>query len=224
MSYHRDGNQTLEVIIENAAGADLEGELTLPEKARGIVIFAHGSGSSRHSPRNQYVAASLHNSGFATLLFDLLTEEEGRNRRLVFGIPLLAERLVRATYWIHQLEETAQMPIGYFGASTGAAAAIEAAARSEIDISALVSRGGRPDLAPDFLPLVKAPSLFIVGECDYGVIELNRSAFEQLRCEKELKIVQGATHLFEEPGTLDNVIVLARDWYRQHLGSGVPRA
>jgi putative phosphoribosyl transferase len=195
----------------------LDGILGLPRPAAGLVLFAHGSGSGRFSPRNTYVAAALRSAGLATLLFDLLTEEEATDRRNVFDIELLAERLALATVWVGQQEDTKSLPIGYFGASTGAAAALVAAARSPRDVGAIVSRGGRPDMAGPVLENVRAPTLLIVGGHDVGVLELNEQAFAQLKCEKRLEIVPGATHLFEEPGALDQVIDLARAWFTRHL-------
>jgi len=195
----------------------LDGLLSLPEAARGIVLFAHGSGSSRFSPRNTHVARALQAAGLATLLFDLLTEAEAADRARVFDIPLLAERLTLATDWVAGQAETASLAPGYFGASTGAAAALVAAAASKRDIAAVVSRGGRPDLADAALGRVRAPTLLIVGGADYVVLDLNRAALAQLTCEKRLSVVLGATHLFEEPGTLDTVIELARDWFLGHL-------
>lgn len=195
----------------------LDGLLCLPEQAEGIVLFAHGSGSSRLSPRNTYVAQALHEAGLATLLFDLLTEMEATDPARVFDIPLLAERLLMATEWTAKQSETTALPIGYFGASTGAASALVAAAHSERDIAAVVSRGGRPDLAGADLARVRAPTFLIVGGADHEVLDLNREALAQLTCEKELAVVPGATHLFEEPGTLDEVIALARDWFSGHL-------
>jgi putative phosphoribosyl transferase len=199
----------------------LEGNLNLPEGARGIVLFAHGSGSSRHSPRNRYVAQLLNQAKFATLLVDLLTAEEEaidlRTAQLRFDIGLLAARLAGVTDWLVQYPDTEALQIGYFGASTGAAAALVAAAERPAAIGAVVSRGGRPDLAGPYLPRVQAPTLLIVGGNDFQVIELNRAAFAQLRCEKELVIVPGATHLFEEPGALDQVAQLAREWFQKHL-------
>lgn len=195
----------------------LEGLLSLPKAASGIVLFAHGSGSSRLSPRNTYVAEALQAAGLATLLFDLLTEPEAADRARVFDIPLLADRLAMATEWTATQPETAALAIGYFGASTGAAAALVAAARSERDIAAVVSRGGRPDLADADLARVRAPTLLIVGGADEAVLDLNRGALAQLTCEKKLAVVPGATHLFEEPGTLDEVIDLARKWFVDHL-------
>ena len=180
-------------------------------------MFAHGSGSSRLSPRNTRVAADLCTAGLATLLFDLLTPEEASDRTLVFDIGLLAERLLMATDWVVEEKCTSDLPIGYFGASTGAAAALVAAARSENKIAAVVSRGGRPDLALNALPGVRAPTLLIVGGDDTEVIELNRQAQAGLVCENSLEIVPGAGHLFEEPGTLDTVVALARSWFLAHL-------
>jgi len=196
---------------------DLPGSLTVPAAARGIVLFAHGSGSSRFSPRNRHVAASLQEGGLATLLFDLLTEAEAADRRNVFDIPLLAQRLLQATRFVSDAEASRGLPIGYFGASTGAAAALIAAAQDGM-VHAVVSRGGRPDLADAFLPQVRAPTLLIVGGEDTEVIALNEQALAQLRCPKALEIVPGATHLFEEPGTLDRVILLAKAWFERHLG------
>jgi putative phosphoribosyl transferase len=197
----------------------LKGIVGLPRRAGGIVLFAHGSGSGRLSPRNNYVAAALRNAGLATLLFDLLTDEEAADRRNVFDIELLAERLGLATTWVREQEDTKSLPIGYFGASTGAAAALVAAARAQEDVGAIVSRGGRPDMAGPVLHQVRAPTLLIVGGQDLGVLELNEQAFAQLRCEKSLEIVPGATHLFEEPGALDQVIDLARQWFTSHLAA-----
>lgn len=196
----------------------LEGNLGLPAlQASGLVLFAHGSGSSRHSPRNNLVAAALRQAGLATLLFDLLSEAEAENRANVFDIGLLAGRLVAATSWARGFVKTRSLPIGYFGASTGAAAALVAAARLGDGIGAVVSRGGRPDLAGDALPRVKAPTLLIVGGRDLEVLALNREALRELRCEKKIEIVPNATHLFEEPGTLEAVVDLARDWFIARL-------
>lgn len=199
----------------------LNGDLAIPNKASGVVLFAHGSGSSRHSSRNQFVAQTLRDAGLGTLLFDLLTQEEEAidiySRHLRFDIGLLAERLVNATSWLKG--EFDYVRTGYFGASTGAAAALVAAAQLGEVVGAVVSRGGRPDLAADELPLVKAPTLLIVGGLDYPVIEMNRQASAQLRCEKEIEIVPGATHLFEEPGALDHVAHLAANWFQTHLMS-----
>jgi putative phosphoribosyl transferase len=211
-----------EQLVQVSAGSvTLEGNLTLPEQSRAIVLFAHGSGSSRHSPRNRYVARVLNEAKLATLLIDLLTLHEevidARTAQLRFDIDLLAERLVDATDWLSQFPDTKHLRIGYFGASTGAAAALAAAAIRPDAVGAIVSRGGRPDLAGVALIHVRAPTLLIVGENDDQVIQLNREALEQLRCEKRLIIVPGATHLFEEPGALDEVARLARDWFHRHL-------
>jgi putative phosphoribosyl transferase len=195
----------------------LPGTLTLPEQAAGVVLFAHGSGSSRLSPRNIFVADGLHAAGIGTLVFDLLTEHEAEDRTQVFDISLLAERLLEATAWIASERETETMKLGYFGASTGAAAALVAAASSPWAIAAVVSRGGRPDLAGDIVRRVASPTLLIVGERDSRVLELNRRAFRELRCEKLLRVVADATHLFEEPGTLDEVVDLACNWFEQHF-------
>src|SRR5580700_11164843 len=189
----------------------LDGDLSLPEGARGIVLFAHGSGSSRLSPRNRQVAQLLNHAKLATLLVDL------RTAQLRFDIGLLAERLVGITYWLTQAPETRQLRIGYFGASTGAGAALVAAAERPEAVSAVVSRGGRPDLAGSALSRVRAPTLLIVGGNDAQVIALNRAALAQLRCQKQLVIVPGATHLFEEPGALDEVARFAREWFHRHL-------
>lgn len=202
----------------------LEGNLGVPEGARGVVLFAHGSGSGRHSPRNRYVAQELRQAGLATLLIDLLTPEEEeidlRTRHLRFDIGLLAVRLTGATDWLKREPDTRNLRVGYFGASTGAGAALVAAAERPEEVGAIVSRGGRPDLAGDALPRVRAPTLLIVGGNDAPVIEMNREAMERLRVEKELKIVSGATHLFEEPGALEKVARLASDWFVWYLGSG----
>ncbi len=198
----------------------LDGMLGLPDASAGIVLFAHGSGSGRLSPRNNFVARALRDLGFATLLFDLLTEEEAQDRANVFDIPLLAERLSMATAWVIRDRDTAALPIGYFGASTGAAATLVAAASGAWPIAAVVSRGGRPDLAGPALPKVTAPTLLIVGGADPTVLELNRVALAELRCEKHLAVVPGATHLFEEPGTLETVVDLAGNWFASHLAQG----
>ena len=209
-----------EVQIQ-AGRAVLSGNLTIPEDTIALVLFAHGSGSSRHSPRNQFVARMLNEAGLATLLFDLLTQEEEANdmytREHRFNIGLLAERLVYATQWAKQQEQTRNLRISYFGSSTGAAAALVAAAEIPQDFGAIVSRGGRPDLAGDALPKVQAPTLLIVGGNDDIVIELNEMARDQMRCEVKLEIVPGATHLFEEPGALEKVAKLATDWFLLHL-------
>jgi putative phosphoribosyl transferase len=195
----------------------LAGFLDLPVRPRGAVLFAHGSGSGRLSPRNQYVASVLVGAGFATLLLDLLTETEALDRQFVFDIPLLAARLRAATLWVRNEAATRNLPIGYFGASTGAGAALVAAAGEGQRVSAVVSRGGRPDLAGDALLRVTAPTLLIVGGLDEPVISLNKLAYDELRTTKRLVIVPGATHLFEEPGTLEQVAGLACDWFTTYL-------
>ncbi len=195
----------------------LAGYLTVPENAPGIVVFAHGSGSSRHSPRNRYVAGVLNEAGLSTLLFDLLTPEEEADRANVFDIGLLAGRLAEVTGWLRAQPRAARAAVGYFGASTGAAAALWAAAEPGVGIAAVVSRGGRPDLARPRLAAVTAPTLLIVGGRDEVVLDLNRRAQAELRCENGLAVVPGATHLFEEPGTLDAAAGLARDWFLSHL-------
>ena len=216
-------NRTNEGVLVRvpAAGVLLEGNLTVAPRSAGIVMFAHGSGSSRHSPRNRAVARALNDGGLATLLVDLLTpaeeSEDEQTGRLRFVIDLLAERLVDAADWLSENEETSALPIGLFGASTGGGAALVAAAQRPNTIRAVVSRGGRPDLAGAALSRVKAPTLLIVGGQDYPVIEMNQEAFERLRCEKKVEIVPGATHLFSEPGALEEVARLARDWFRRFL-------
>jgi len=197
---------------------DLCGRLTIPSGPIGTVVFAHGSGSSRHSPRNRYVASVLNAAGLATLLIDLLSAEEELERSFVFDIRLLADRLGDATRWTRTVPEVSATKIGLFGASTGAAAALWAAAQPDSGISAVVSRGGRPDLAAPLLAAVAAPTLLIVGGCDEAVLDLNRRAQAELRCESRLIVVPGATHLFEEPGTLQTVAELARDWFTTKLG------
>jgi putative phosphoribosyl transferase len=200
---------------------ELEGDLGVPEDAGGVVLFAHGSGSSRHSPRNRYVAQALREAGLATLLIDLLTPDEERvdlsTGYLRFDIELLAERLAGATDWLMEDPDTANLPIGYFGASTGAGAALVAAADRPQEVGAIVSRGGRPDLAGDALPLVETPTLLIVGGNDVPVIGMNEEALGRLRAVKRLEIVAGATHLFEEPGALEEVARLAVGWFGRHL-------
>lgn len=195
------------------------GRLTIPEHPKGVVVFAHGSGSSRHSPRNRFVAEVLNNAGFATVLFDLLTPEEERNRTNVFDIALLAGRLVDVTGWLAGQPDTAALPIGYFGASTGAGAALSAAAHPGVKVAAVVSRGGRPDLAGDALRHVRAPTLLVVGGRDEMVLALNRQAQAAIPVECEVAVVPGASHLFEEAGTLEQVAVLARDWFIDHLAA-----
>jgi putative phosphoribosyl transferase len=209
------------LVRVKAGSATIEGNLNLPEGARAVVLFAHGSGSSRFSSRNRYVARVLNEAKLATLLIDLLTPEEEaidqRTAHLRFDIRLLAGRLVSATDWLTQNVDTRHLSIGYFGASTGAAAALVAAAERPEVVHAVVSRGGRPDLVGAALPRVRAPTLLIVGGDDVQVIELNRAALALLRCEKQLVIIPGASHLFEEPGALDEVARLARERFRQHL-------
>jgi pimeloyl-ACP methyl ester carboxylesterase len=206
----------------------LDGDLALPASATGIVVFAHGSGSSRHSPRNRYVAGVMNSANLGTLLFDLLTPAEERvdihTREFRFDIGLLARRLVDAVAWLRKWNETAGLNVGLFGSSTGGAAALVAAAKLGERISAVVSRGGRPDLAGDDLPLVKSPVLLIVGGWDDVVIELNRQAYERLTCEKELRIIPHATHLFEEPGKLEAVAELAAGFFSTHLNLKAKRA
>ncbi|MBI4938458.1 MAG: dienelactone hydrolase family protein [Nitrosomonadales bacterium] len=209
---------TRQQITIPAGAASLEGELILPARASSVVLFAHGSGSSRLSPRNTYVASVLQQRGIGTLLFDLLTRAEDRDYATRFDIPLLSRRLLAATAWIKANPQTQSLNIGYFGASTGAAAALQAAAELGDKIKAVVSRGGRPDLAGDeALRKVQAPTLLIVGSYDNGVIELNQQAYALLNCEKELTLIPGATHLFEEPGTLEKAAHSAAEWFAQHL-------
>ncbi|HEY3232693.1 MAG TPA: dienelactone hydrolase family protein [Roseiflexaceae bacterium] len=220
---HREAKHSSEArLVHITAGlVTLEGTLHLPAGAYGIVLFAHGSGSSRHSPRNRYVASVLQAGGLATLLIDLLTADEEtvdlRTRQLRFDIGLLADRLVGATDWLAQEPDTHLLRVGYFGASTGGGAALVAAAQRPEAVGAVVSRGGRPDLAGPALSHVRAPTLLIVGGHDVPVIGMNQEALAQLRCEKRLDIIPGATHLFEEPGTLEQAALLARDWFNQYL-------
>ena len=202
-----------------ATGMSLPGDLVMPEQAVGVVAFAHGSGSSRHSPRNRVVAGTLEAAGLATLLFDLLTPNEEGDRNNVFDIAMLGARLSDAVAWLSETPMTAYLPIGVFGASTGAAAAVLAAAAPGSPVRAVVSRGGRPDLAADALPAVRAPTLLIVGGRDEPVHTWNRDAAARLTCAHEVEVVPEATHLFEEPGTLDTVAVLARDWFLRHLAA-----
>jgi len=204
-----------------AGRAMLDGNLTIVAQTKGLVLFTHGSGSSRHSPRNQFVARTLNQAGLGTLLFDLLTPEEESvdlyTREHRFNIGLLAERLVHATKWAKQQKQIKDFHIGYFGSSTGGGAALVAAAELPDDIGAVVSRGGRPDLAGDALPKVEAPTLLIVGGDDHVVIELNEQARAQMKCECKIEIVPGATHLFEEPGALEQVAKLASEWFLRHI-------
>lgn len=211
-----------EQLVRIPAGeAELEGNLVLPEGALGVVAFAHGSGSSRYSPRNRFVAETLRQRKLGTLLFDLLTTKEERldeqTAQFRFDIPMLAARLAHAAAWLRSHAETAKLPIGYFGASTGAAAALVAAAAAPQNICAIVSRGGRPDLAGPELRRVKPPTLLIVGGNDLGVVDLNQQAFDKLTCEKRLAIIPGATHLFEEPGALAAVAKIAGEWFEQWM-------
>ena len=204
----------------------LPADLTIPDSAVGLVIFAHGSGSSRHSPRNQSVARNLHALGIATLLFDLLTEEEEREDHytghLRFDIPLLADRLAAATEWMAAQDIARNLPLGYFGASTGAAAALAAAARPGGRIKAIVSRGGRPDLAGESLPQVQAPTLLIVGGNDTAVLQMNEQARKKMRCQSSLSVIPGASHLFEEPGALEEVAWQASEFFLKSFEAGVP--
>jgi pimeloyl-ACP methyl ester carboxylesterase len=213
-------SREVEIIIGSKT---LHGQLALPHAARGLVMFIHGSGSSRHSPRNQQVAADLQQGGLATLLFDLLTQPEEsfdlQTGEFRFNIPYLAQRVLEVTDWVLQQDQLATLPIGYFGGSTGAAAALVAAALRPTSIDAVVSRGGRPDLASDELPLVQAPTLLIVGSKDPETLKLNEQAIVQMRCEREMRIVPAATHLFEEPGALEHVTQLARGWFKRYLGT-----
>lgn len=210
-----DGLRPVEVLLPGAE-AGLPGTLTAPHSARGAVVFVHGSGSSRHSPRNRQVADRLHRANLATLLFDLLTPDEGDDPAKVFDIDLLAARLAAVTAWTGADPRLAGLPLGYFGASTGAAAALRAAAGSP-QIGAVVSRGGRPDLADADLPAVRAPTLLLVGERDPWVLQVNRQAQERLHCPHQLVVVPSATHLFAEPGTLERVADLAAGWFTRHL-------
>lgn len=205
-------------VIIPAESVELSGELVLPSAASGVVLFAHGSGSSRFSPRNTFVANMLQQQGIGTLLFDLLTRAEDQDYAMRFDIDLLTRRLLAATAWLQANPETKALRIGYFGASTGAAAGLQAAAEMGNEIAAVVSRGGRPDLAGEVaLSQVIAPTLLIVGSEDYGVIELNEQAFALMKCEKELMLVPGATHLFEEPGALEQAAQLAAKWFLKYL-------
>lgn len=207
-------HQTLEIKLDRVS---LEGELVLPDDPHGLVIFSHGSGSSRFSPRNNFVAQQLQRRGIGTFLFDLLTEEEDMDYSKRFNIELLSQRLVQVTRQILQFGDIINLPIGYFGASTGAASALIAAAALHDKIDAVVSRGGRPDLAMDQLSQVKAPTLLIVGRLDNDVIKMNQEAFKKLCTTKQLEIIEGATHLFEEPGALEQVATLSENWFMQHL-------
>ena len=218
----RNAAESPRAIRIPAGAATLDGEILAPPDAQGLVLFAHGSGSSRHSPRNQFVAAQLRQAGLGTVLFDLLTPEEERldaaRGHLRFNIGLLTQRLVCAAHWVSGEDEARHQRLGFFGSSTGGAAALVAAADLGRTIGAVVSRGGRPDLAGGALRRVKCPTLLLVGGRDDTVLELNQEAMELLRCEKELKVVPGATHLFEEAGALEEVSRLAADWFLRHLG------
>lgn len=215
---------TVTPVVVPATGLELPGELVLPDQPVGVVAFAHGSGSSRHSPRNRFVAAALEEAGLGTLLFDLLTPAEEHDRANVFDIAMLGARLSDAVSWLTQWPTTSSLPIGLFGASTGAAAAVIAAGAPESPVHAVVSRGGRPDLAADSLPAVSAPTRLIVGARDEPVLTWNREAAKRLTCEHDVHIVPDATHLFEEPGALDAVAELARDWFLAHLAAAGSRS
>ncbi|HSA72553.1 MAG TPA: alpha/beta family hydrolase [Nitrososphaeraceae archaeon] len=221
-------SSSLNEVLIGYDSVSLRGNLLIPRDANGIVIFAHGSGSSRHSPRNNYIAQALNDKGVATLLFDLLTKEEEEKDRwtghIRFNIPLLADRLISTTCWIKNSRQTGRLKIGYFGASTGAAAALVAAAKMPNLIDVVVSRGGRPDLAGKALAQVKAPTLLIVGENDKTVIDLNRKALKSLKHvnNKKIIIIPGASHLFEEPGALEKVSRVATDWFLIYLGNTMP--
>lgn len=204
------------IHIKHSQGT-LEGSLKIPQSARGLVLFAHGSGSSRLSPRNNFVADVLNNAGLATLLIDLLSKQEDENYETRFDIDLLSLRLNHVIQWLKNQSDTQNLSLGVFGASTGAAAALQVAAAMGKEIKAVVSRGGRPDLAMDVLDRVTAPTLFIVGGNDFGVIELNQEAYERLVCFKKFEIIPNATHLFEEPGCLEEVARLSKDWFKKHL-------
>lgn len=212
-----ENNLIKEDVSIQVDSINIEGTLVIPKGTKGIVIFVHGSGSSRHSPRNIFVASELQKNNLATLLFDLLTKEEDNIYENRFNINLLSKRLHAITRWIKNNEETKHLNSGYFGASTGAAAALQAAIKEELMISAIVSRGGRPDLAKDFLTRVKSPTLLIVGGNDDVVIKLNKEAFDLINTKKELKIIPGASHLFEEPGKLEEVSKLAVEWFKKYL-------
>jgi putative phosphoribosyl transferase len=211
-----------ETLLIPAGHVDLEGRLSVPDDAAGVVVFAHGSGSSRHSRRNRYVADALNTAGLGTLLFDLLTPLEEQNRRNVFDIPMLAERLAAVTNWLQNRPGPENEWIGYFGASTGAAAALSAATAPGVEVRAIVSRGGRPDMAGDDLPNVRTPTLLIVGERDEAVLDYNYAAQKLLGGPSRIAIVPGATHLFEEPGALESVARLAGDWFSEYLGATTP--
>lgn len=206
-----------EVVTVKIGKVALKGVLEIPEGSKGLVLFAHGSGSSRLSPRNTYAAQVLNSAAIATFLFDLLTEEEDQTYENRFDIDLLTERLIAVTEWVKKQPQTKNLKLAYFGASTGAASALFASVRLKDEIAAVVSRGGRPDLAMEILTQVQSPVLLVVGGCDFGVIELNRQAFAALKCTKKLEIVKGATHLFEEPGALEKVADVACAWFLKYL-------
>jgi pimeloyl-ACP methyl ester carboxylesterase len=210
-------DQTESLVSIPVEDVELEGELIVPDGARGLVVFAHGSGSSRKSPRNNFVAEVLRNHGLGTLLFDLLTEEEDREYETRFDIDLLTGRLLAVTDWLRERDDTGASNVGYFGSSTGAAAALRAAARRGDDVDAVVSRGGRVDLASEQLSEVTAATLFVVGGADSQVLELNREGLERLTCTKELSVVEGAGHLFEGEGEIEEVAELAAEWFAEHL-------
>ncbi len=212
-------NEDVSIPVQAAI---LNGTLHLPIGKKGIVIFVHGSGDGRSDPHNQAFARSLQAAGIGTLLIDLITAGEASDRKEIFNIPLLADRLLAVSRWLRQQPETKELALGYFGVSTGAGAALQAAARSPDHVKAIVSRGGRPDLALNDLPQVKAPTLFIIGGRDTIIIHLNQKAFGLLQCDKELKIVPGASHLFEEPGALDQAAQMARDWFLSHFPARRP--
>lgn len=213
-----DRDNDLGIVVDiDLDDVTLEGALAVPDGATGIVVFSHGSGSSRHSPRNNFVAEVARRHGLGTLLFDLLTEEEDETYETRFDIDLLTHRLIDVTAWVAEGDETAALTVGYFGSSTGAASALRAAAELDDHVGAVVSRGGRVDLASEHLPDVTAPTLFLVGERDEQVVELNEAAFAKLTCPKELEVVPGAGHLFEEPGTLEAVAEHAAEWFETHL-------
>ena len=206
-----------EINIHISDDVDLKGNLNIPKKPKALVIFSHGSGSSRFSSRNRFVAQLLNKQNIATLLTDLLTEEEDKNFENRFDIELLTERLVKVTNYLSQISDLKDLKVGYFGASTGAASAVKAAAQLKNKIQAVVSRGGRPDLAGDSLSELVVPTLFLVGSLDRQVIKLNNQAFNKLKCEKKIQIIEGASHLFEEPGKLNEVAQYAIDWFQKHL-------
>ena len=208
-----------EEVVVTVGDSMVAGHLTVPDRPRGVVVFAHGSGSSRHSPRNRFVAARLNEAGFATLLFDLLTPAEERDRGNVFDIELLARRLIGVTDWLAGQRDVAQLPVGFFGASTGAGAALRAAADPQVTVAAVVSRGGRPDLAGRWLTRVHAPTLLIVGGRDEMVLDLNKQASSLMPAPCQIAVVPGATHTFDEPGTLEQVADLACEWFTAHLAT-----